>query len=166
MRTQSPPKSAEKDRWTILVPTYSRIFAEKRGSKSWKNQFLNLVVNLDRKDIKVSFCSRTFFLKLLIKLNSMMRDAYARWPWEWCILEMYDCNASAMQWWNVLYTIEMVLMTRCNCYDTDPILHTLWCNDDDALDGCMYEIHKHDAHMDKLMMHIVQCAYRTYFSHD
>ena len=76
---------------------------------------------------------------------------------------MYECNAGAMQWQNVLYAIEMVLMTWCNCHDADPILHTLWCNDDDALDGCMYEIHKHDAHMDKLMMHIVQCAYRTYF---
>ena len=146
MWTQSPSKSAGKDRWTILVLTYSRIFSEKRGSKSWKNQFLNLVVNLDRKDIKVSFCSRTFLLKLLIKLNGMMRDAYARWPWEWCILEMYDCNAGAMQWRNVLYAIEMVLMTRCNCHDADSILHTLWCNDDDALDGCMYEIHEHDAH--------------------
>ena len=158
MGSQSPLKSAGKDRWTILVLTYSRIFSEKRGSKSWKNQFLNLVMNLDRKDFKVSFCSRTFLLKLLIKLNGMMRDAYAR-----CTLEMYDCNAGTMQWRNVLYAIEMVLITRCICHDADPILHTLWCNDDDALDGCMYEMHKHDAHMGKLMMHTVQCTYRTHF---
>jgi len=74
MGSQSPSKLTEKDRWTILVED----FTEKRGSKSRKNQFLNLVVNLDRKDIKVSFCSKTFLLKLLIKLNSMIRDAYAR----------------------------------------------------------------------------------------
>ena len=78
MRSQSPSKSAGKDRWIILVLTYSRIFVKKRGPKFLENQGLNLVVNLDRKDIKVSFCSRTFFLKLLIKLNIMMRDAYAR----------------------------------------------------------------------------------------
>ena len=80
MWTQSPLKSGEMDRWTIIVLTYSRIFVKKRGPKFRKNQCLNLVVNLDRKDIKVSFCSRTFLLKLLIKLNSMMRDAYARRP--------------------------------------------------------------------------------------
>ena len=78
MRSQSPSKSAGKDRWIILVLTYSRIFVKKRGPKFWENQGLNLVVNLDRKDIKVSFCSRTFLLKLLIRLNSMMQDAYAR----------------------------------------------------------------------------------------
>ena len=78
MRSQSPSKLVEKDWWTILVLTYSRIFVKKRGPKFWENQGLNLVVNLDRKDIKVSFCSRTFLLKLLIKLNIMMRDAYAR----------------------------------------------------------------------------------------
>jgi len=78
MRSQSPSKSAGKDWWIILVLTYSRIFVKKRGPKLWENQGLNLVVNLDRKDIKVSFCSRTFLLKLLIKLNNMMRDAYAQ----------------------------------------------------------------------------------------
>ena len=72
MRSQSPSKSAGKDRWINLVLTYSRIFVKKRGPKFWENQGLNLVVNLDRKDIKVSFCSRTFLLKLLIKLNNMM----------------------------------------------------------------------------------------------
>ena len=77
MRSQSPSKSAGKDRWINLVLTYSRIFVKKRGPKFWENQGLNLVVNLDRKEIRVSFCSRTFLLKLLIKLNSMMRDAYA-----------------------------------------------------------------------------------------
>jgi len=55
MRLQSPSKSAGKDRWIILVLTYSRIFVKKRGPKFWKNQGLNLVVILDRKDIKVSF---------------------------------------------------------------------------------------------------------------
>ena len=78
MRSQSPSKSVGKDWWTILVLTYSRIFVKKRVPKFWESQGFNLVVNLDRKDIKVSFCSRTFFLKLLIKLNIMMRDAYAR----------------------------------------------------------------------------------------
>ena len=78
MRSQSPSKSAGKDRWIILVITYSRIFVKKRGPKFWENQGLNLVVNLDRIDIKGSFCSRTFLLKLLIKLNNMMRDAYAQ----------------------------------------------------------------------------------------
>ena len=78
MRSQSPSKSAEKDWGIVLVITYSRIFVKKRGPKFWENQGLNLVVNLDRKDIKVSFCSRTFLLKLLIKINNMMRDTYAR----------------------------------------------------------------------------------------
>ena len=82
MRSQSPSKSAGKDRWTFIVLTYSRIFVKKRGPKFWKNQCLNLVVNLDRKDIKGSFCSRTFLLKLLITLNGMMRDAYVRRPWD------------------------------------------------------------------------------------
>ena len=90
-------------------------------SKFWKNQCLNLVVNLDRKDIKVSFCSRTFLLKLLIKLNNMMRDACAQWPWEWCTLETYDCNASAIQWWNFSHANEMVNMTWCNCHDADSL---------------------------------------------
>ena len=112
-------------------------FAEKRGVKSWKNQMFNLVVNLDRKDIKVSFCSKTFLLKLLIILNGMMRDAYARWPWEWCTLEMYDCNASAIQWWNFSHANEMVNMTWCNCHDAGPMMQTLWCNDDNVLDVCM-----------------------------
>ena len=76
MRSQSPSKSAGKDRWTIIVLTYSRIFVKKRGPKFWKNQWLNLVVNLDRKDIKVSFCSRTFLLKLFIISICMMQDAY------------------------------------------------------------------------------------------
>jgi len=54
-------------------------------------------------------------------------------------------------------------MTQCNCHDADSILHALRCNEDDAVDGCMYEMHKHDAHMDKLMMHVAHCAYRTHF---
>ena len=55
MRSQSPSKSAGKDRWINLVLTYNRIFVKKRGPKFWENQGLNLVVNLDRKDIKVNF---------------------------------------------------------------------------------------------------------------
>ena len=49
MRSQSPSKSAGKDRWIILVLTYSRIFVKKRGPKFWENQGLNLVVNLIEK---------------------------------------------------------------------------------------------------------------------
>ena len=62
----------------------------------------------------------------------------------------------------IFYANEMVNMTWCNCHDAGPMMQASWRNDD-ALDVCMYEIHKHDAHMDKLMMHIVQCAYRTHF---
>jgi len=54
MWIQSPSKSAEKGRLIMLVLAYGRIL-QKRGSKSWKNQILILVVNLDRKDIMVNF---------------------------------------------------------------------------------------------------------------
>jgi len=54
MWIQSPSKSAKKGRLIMLVLAYGRIL-QKRGSKSWKNQILILVVNLDRKDIQVSF---------------------------------------------------------------------------------------------------------------
>ena len=54
MWAQSLSKSAEKTRLIMLVLAYGRIL-QKRGSKSWKNQILILVVNLDRKDIKMSF---------------------------------------------------------------------------------------------------------------
>ena len=61
--------------------------------------------------------------------------------------------------WCLLHDAIAMMLTQF----ADPILHTLCCNDNDALDGCMYEMDKHDTHMDELMMHIVQCAYRTYF---
>ena len=37
---------------------------------------------------------------------------------------------------------EMVHMTRCICHDAGPMMHTPWCKNDDALDVCMYEMHK------------------------
>jgi len=37
---------------------------------------------------------------------------------------------------------EMVHMTRCICHDAVPMMHTPWCKNDDALDVCMYEMHK------------------------
>ena len=74
-------------------------------------------------------------IAMLVQLNDKMFYA----PLKWCLWD----DAIAM------------MLTQ--------FLHTLWCNDADALDGCMYEMHKHDAHMDKLMMHNVQCAYRTHF---
>ena len=48
-------------------------------------------------------------------------------------------------------------------HDTIATMLTQICKDDDALDGCMYKMHKHDAHKDELMMHTVQCAYHTHF---
>ena len=54
MWIQLPSKSAEKGRLIMLVLAYGRIL-QKRGSKSWKNQILILVVNLDRKNIMANF---------------------------------------------------------------------------------------------------------------
>ena len=64
MYTQSPSKSAVQDQLTIPVLAHSRIL-QRREVLSFstnmnqgdflKNQILNLVVNLDRKEIKVSF---------------------------------------------------------------------------------------------------------------
>ena len=65
MRSQSPSKSAGKDRWINLVLTYSRIFVKKRGPKFWKNQGLNLVVNLDRQDIKGEFLLKDILAKIV-----------------------------------------------------------------------------------------------------
>ena len=50
---------------------------------------------------------------------------------------------------------EMVHMTRCNCHNAGSMMHTPCCKDDNALDVCMYEMHKHDAHMHELMMHMI-----------
>ena len=45
---------------------------------SWEGsnfEILNLVENLDRKDIKVSVCSRIFLLNIIYYLSYMMQDA-------------------------------------------------------------------------------------------
>jgi len=68
---------------------------------------------------------------------------------------MYDCNDGATQGLSVPCMSEMMHMTHCNCHDAGPMMHTPRCKNDNALDVCMYEMHKHDAHMHELMMHMI-----------
>ena len=70
----------------MLVLAYGRIL-QKRGSKSWKNQILILVVNLDRKDIKVSFKELRETEKKGHQGKFFLKNILARYCW---LMKLHD----------------------------------------------------------------------------
>ena len=48
------------------------------------------------------------------------------------MIMMHSWDVWLQCWYNKMMD-EMVHMTRCNCHDADPMMHTPWCKDDNAL---------------------------------
>jgi hypothetical protein len=38
--------------------------------------------------------------------------------------------------------IKMMYKTQCNYHDSDQMMHTLYCKDDDTCNVCTYEMHE------------------------